>query len=166
MAEERFRVFDEVRAMGGAEKVSALTRSPITFFEWMLARTLTGEGLELGRAQLREFRKDFPRADQDFANLRRHVCIAACELLVGRSPSASNHDEMLGLAHECWASHSQSLDVAIQGCGAAICTGSTTELDLWRDRALGQVALDLDPAQRNESAAILWAPRSLSASFR
>ncbi|NOK38860.1 hypothetical protein HMI49_37305 [Corallococcus exercitus] len=141
MAEERFRVLEDLRKMGRVEEASALTRSPISFFKWLLARELAGESLDVGEPQLGEFQQGFPPAEQDFANLRRHVCIAASALLTGR-PVGANPKEALSLAHRAWNGGWQDLEISVEACGAAVCARDESELALWKKRAQSNPAVD------------------------
>ncbi|NRD48337.1 hypothetical protein [Corallococcus exiguus] len=141
MAEERFRVLEDLKKLGRADESASRTNSPISFFKWMLARVLAGESLDLGESQLRAFQQGFTQAEQDFANLRRHVCIAASALLAGQ-PVGASPKEALALAHRAWNGGWQDLEISIEACGAAASARDESELTLWKKRAESHPAVE------------------------
>ncbi|RKG57585.1 hypothetical protein D7X30_18960 [Corallococcus sp. AB011P] len=147
--------------MGRAEEALSHLTSPILLFDWLLARLLAGESLDMGEPQLQAFQQGFTPAEQDFANLRRHVCVAASALLTGR-PVGSSPKEALSLAHRAWNGGWQDLEISVEACAAAACARDSAELTLWRERAERKPASDW--VESFEETLFLLAPPSAAIS--
>ncbi|MCY1068402.1 hypothetical protein OV090_26910 [Nannocystis sp. RBIL2] len=141
MAEERYRVSRDISRIGSPERLPTLERAPLWFFDWMLARVLAGEPVDIGEQQLRTFQEGFVPAEFDFSNLRRHVCVAAIALLAGL-PMGASPAAGLEFAHRTWNGGRQDLETAIEGCGAAAAACDGRELASWWERAQRQPSLD------------------------